>query len=63
MFAADVAVSVGGLILGLLLAVLIYVVGELLARRMGERLIVVVAAALALIVVILLGFDFTGDLD
>lgn len=55
-----VSVSVGGLLIGLLVGVLIYVIGVWLARETGASIIRVAAAVIAVIVFLLLGFDFSS---
>lgn len=54
-----VSVSVGGLILGLLLGALIYLLGVWLAGETGQWIFRAIGAILAVIVFIALGFSFS----
>lgn len=54
----EIDVSVGGLIIGLLLGVLVYLVGAWAARESGHGILAVIGAVVGVIVFIVLGFEF-----
>lgn len=55
---SDVGISVLGIILGLVLGALVYVIGDFAAKHTGQPILRVVGALLALVVFVLLAFDF-----
>lgn len=55
---SGVTVSVGGIIIGLLLGALIYVIGTWLAGETGAAVLRPVSAILAVVVFVVLAFDF-----
>lgn len=54
-----VSVSIGGLILGLLLGALVFLIGAWLAGEAGQPIIRIIGAFLGVIVFVALAFDFT----
>lgn len=56
----DVHVSVGGLILGALIGVGLYLLGQWLAGETGQRFFYYAGIVLGLLVFFLLGFDIYG---
>lgn len=60
LFADSIRVSVVGIIIGLLLAALIYFVCEWLAARSGAAVLRIIGAIVAVLVFLVCAFDWVG---
>lgn len=56
-----IAVSVGGLVIGAILALVIYLIADYLAQREGQPIIKTIGVVIALIVFLVLGFDISTE--